>query len=110
MFLQAAWPQVRSIINQLPRWYCTVYYCWTHQSSALKASDPWNVPVRVTVMDIIITVLLVLAIVLLLWAHLTYGTGQKFYSANTFPPGVYIYNMQTGEFSKKKKSKNTQKY
>lgn len=55
MFLQAAWGQVSSIINQLPGWNCIVYYCWTHHSSALKASDPWRVPVCVTVMDIVIT-------------------------------------------------------
>lgn len=55
MFLQAAWGQVNSVINQLPGWFCIVYYCWTHHSSALKASDPWRVPVCVTVMDIVIT-------------------------------------------------------
>lgn len=55
MFLQAVWGQVSSIINQLTGWYCIVYYCRTHHSSALKASDPWRVPVCVTVMDIVIT-------------------------------------------------------
>ena len=55
MFLQAARGQVSGVINQLPGWFCIVYYCRTHHSSALKASDPWRVPVCVTVMDIVIT-------------------------------------------------------
>lgn len=53
MFLQAAWGWVSSIINQLPGWYCIVYYCWTHHSRHLKPLIHEECRC-VTVMDLVI--------------------------------------------------------